>query len=219
MGSSCWDPGARRTCTGLDGERVLRRYRDGYDAAQEAEIMAYVGGFGYPVPTVYDVDGPDLVMELLDGPTMAAALEAADLELAAGAKMLADLHATACTPCPRDRRPGDGDRVIHLDLHPENVLLVARGPGRHRLAQRDGRATGPRPRPVRDGPRRGVVRGRCRASGRRPRHCSPRFLEHVGGDPLRLLDQALARRLANPTLSAAEHDLLGSAAALVRELA
>jgi hypothetical protein len=45
------------------------------------------------------------------------------------------------------------------------------------------------------------------------------FLEHVGGDPLRLLDRALARRLANPTLSAAEHDLLGSAAALVRELA
>jgi hypothetical protein len=45
------------------------------------------------------------------------------------------------------------------------------------------------------------------------------FLEHVGGDPLRLLDEALARRLANPMLSTAEHDLLGSAAALVRELA
>jgi len=111
----------------LDGERALRRYRDGYDVAQEAEIMAYVGAFGYPVPTVYDVDGPDLVMELLDGPTMAAALEAADLELPAGATMLADLH-DRLHALPARSPDRDGDRVIHLDLHPENVLLVARGP-------------------------------------------------------------------------------------------
>jgi len=60
----------------LDGGRVLRRYRRGEDAAGEAEIMAYAAGLGFPVPEVYAADGPDLVMERLDGPTLAQALMA-----------------------------------------------------------------------------------------------------------------------------------------------
>jgi len=201
----------------LDGERVLRRYRDGYDVAQEAEIMAYVGAFGYPVPTVYDVDGPDLVMELLDGPTMAAALEAADLELPAGATMLADLH-DRLHALPARSPDRDGDRVIHLDLHPENVLLVARGPV---VIDWRNATDGP---PDFDLALSAMVLAEVSFAVDVERAVAVRallagFLEHVGGDPLRLLDRALARRLANPTLSAAEHDLLGSAAALVRELA
>jgi aminoglycoside phosphotransferase (APT) family kinase protein len=103
----------------LDDGRVLRRYRHGGDAGPEAAVMAYVGAAGYPVPRVYSAEGTDLVMERLDGETMLDALLGGRLCLAAGADLLVDLlgrlHAI----------PG---RVVHLDLHPENVLLTSRGP-------------------------------------------------------------------------------------------
>jgi tRNA A-37 threonylcarbamoyl transferase component Bud32 len=43
----------------VDAQRVLRRYRHGGDAA----VMAYLAEAGFPVPTVYHVEGADLVME------------------------------------------------------------------------------------------------------------------------------------------------------------
>jgi hypothetical protein len=47
----------------LDDTRVLRRYRDGWPAAHEAAVMAYVGGLGYPVPKVFRTDGAGLVLQ------------------------------------------------------------------------------------------------------------------------------------------------------------
>lgn len=110
----------------LDPRRVLRRYRDGADASAEAAVMTYVGGLGFAVPTVEAVAGIDLVMERLDGPTMLAALAAGTLDPRAAARLLADLHAHLHSlPARISRDPAV--RILHLDLHPGNVVLSTRG--------------------------------------------------------------------------------------------
>jgi tRNA A-37 threonylcarbamoyl transferase component Bud32 len=45
--------------------------------------MAYIGRFGYPVPEVFAVDGADLVMARVDGPTMSESLVAGKLAVGA----------------------------------------------------------------------------------------------------------------------------------------
>lgn len=55
----------------LDSTRVLRRYRHGGSADEEARVMAHLAGVGFAVPRVHDVNGADLVMDRLTGPTMA----------------------------------------------------------------------------------------------------------------------------------------------------
>jgi tRNA A-37 threonylcarbamoyl transferase component Bud32 len=203
----------------LGDDRVLRRYRNGGDATREAEIMTYVGGHGYPVPSVYDATGPDLVMELLDGPTMAAALWDGSLEVSAGARALADLsnrlHAIPA-------RPGsaDGDRVIHLDLHPYNVMLASGGP-----VVIDWRNAEDGPADL-DTALSAVILAQVAlddddSEGPHTlvREFLAHFLAHVADDPLRLLDEAVERRGVDPNATAAERGRLPHAAALVRDLA
>jgi aminoglycoside phosphotransferase (APT) family kinase protein len=111
----------------LGDVKVLRRYRDGGPVKREAEVMAYLTGLGYPVPTVLGVNGPDLVMERVTGPTMAETMASGALTPDAAQRILADLHARLHALRPRvGAEPGD--RVLHLDLHPENVLMSPRGP-------------------------------------------------------------------------------------------
>lgn len=102
---------------------VLRRYRDGRPAGEEAELMRWLRGLGYPVPEVHRTAGPDLVMERIAGPTLAAAMTAGDLSAADGGRLLAGLH---------DRlhalEYAGGLPLIHLDLHPLNVILAEDGP-------------------------------------------------------------------------------------------
>jgi aminoglycoside phosphotransferase (APT) family kinase protein len=122
----------------LDDGRVLRRYRDpGRTAEREARVMTHARDAGLPVPEVFDVDGPDLVLARVDGPTMAAALVRRPWTLARHARTLAALHAAVhAVPAPDwlDGLPADGGpppegaALLHLDLHPENVLLTAGGP-------------------------------------------------------------------------------------------
>ncbi|MEV4620450.1 phosphotransferase [Asanoa sp. NPDC049573] len=111
----------------LGPDRVLRRYRHGGDSAPEAEVMAYLTGAGYPAPIVYDADGPDLVMERLDGPTLLSAALAGESTPDAVAAVIADLHERLHALPPRIAAD-PGDRILHLDLHPDNVMLTARGP-------------------------------------------------------------------------------------------
>ncbi|MDT0267193.1 phosphotransferase [Streptomyces sp. DSM 44915] len=110
----------------LPGARVLRRYRGALDARPEGRLLARLGRLGYPVPRVYPDAGPgvelgpgDLVLERLHGPTLAAAvLSGAVTPERTGAilaRLLDQLHAL----------PGG---LVHLDLHPENVLCTAGGP-------------------------------------------------------------------------------------------
>ena len=125
----------------LGHDRVLRRYHDHTRSARgEAEIMSWAAAHGVPVPEVFDADGPDIVMEKVDGPTMLADAARRPWRLASHAALLARLHAQVHAVPALDwlRAPfaggrageggGAGTVLLHLDLHPENVLLSARGP-------------------------------------------------------------------------------------------
>ena len=115
----------------LDERRVLRRYRNGESSEREAAVMTYLAGAGFPVPRVHDASGPDLVLERLGGRDMLADLSARPWLARRHARTLAGLHDRlhAITAPPSLRAPfGPGGRVVHLDLHPGNVMLTAAGP-------------------------------------------------------------------------------------------
>jgi aminoglycoside phosphotransferase (APT) family kinase protein len=115
----------------LDGQRVLRRYRNGGSAEREAAVMAYLAEAGYPVPRVYDASGPDLVMERLDGRDMLASLSSRPWLVRQYARTLAKLHDrlhSIVAPQSLAEQFGPGDRILHLDLHPGNVMLTSTGP-------------------------------------------------------------------------------------------
>ena len=96
--------------------------------------MAYVHEHGYPVPRVDELsdDGTELVMERIDGPTMVAAIGAAPWTVRRHGHALAELHVAlhelTAPPAMRASPVGLGDRVVHLDLHPLNVLVGPKGP-------------------------------------------------------------------------------------------
>jgi tRNA A-37 threonylcarbamoyl transferase component Bud32 len=112
--------------------RVLRRTRyPGYDSVPEATIMRHLAAHGFPVPEVFDADGTDLVMERLDGRDMLIDLGKRPWLARKHARLLAGMHnALHQIEAPAGLRHlfGPGNRVMHLDLHPGNVMLTARGP-------------------------------------------------------------------------------------------
>ena len=105
--------------------RVLRRYRSAHDSAPEAELMAHVARHGFPVPAVHDVDGRDLVMDRVVGRSQLDDIERRPWRVAAHGRALADLHRRLDgIPTPG----GEDGGIVHLDLHPGNVLCTADGP-------------------------------------------------------------------------------------------
>ena len=93
--------------------------------------MAWARSHGYPVPQVYERTETDLILDRLDGPTMLADLGRRPWRLHRHARTLAGLHrqlhgipAPAELPAPL----GEGGSLVHLDLHPGNVVLTASGP-------------------------------------------------------------------------------------------
>ena len=95
--------------------------------------MSFVAEHGYRVPAVEDVraGGTELVMERIDGPMMMDVMVRQPWTMARYASMLADLHdALHEIPAPGwlAQLPDGGDRLVHLDLHPMNVMLSPRGP-------------------------------------------------------------------------------------------
>jgi len=111
--------------------QVLRRARDGRSLAGEAEVMSYARDQGYPAPAVSDAGAGYLVMERLDGPTMLQDVLARPAHLRRHARVLADLHRRLHEIAALPGLPGvevDGDRLLHRDLHPLNVLMTSRGP-------------------------------------------------------------------------------------------
>ena len=137
---------------GPDSGRILRRYRNGRTSEREAEIMQHARAHGYPVPAVYDVRGIDMIMERLEGPTMLKELGTRPWTVLKHAKTLAQLHRelasippldwmTSFPPRPSEDAPplsrargrglgggGASDALLHLDLHPDNVILSPNGP-------------------------------------------------------------------------------------------
>lgn len=112
-------------------DRVWRVYRDGRDARTEADVMRHLAAHGYPVPRVHDVDGPGLLLDRVEGPTLTESVQRRPWRARAAGRLLDDLlERLTDVPVPSGLpRPfGSGAHLLHLDLHPGNVLLGAGGP-------------------------------------------------------------------------------------------
>jgi len=111
--------------------RILRRYRTPHDCLYEAAVMQHVRAHGYPAPEAIEVSGGDIVMERLDGPTMLGDLSRRPWRMRGYARLLSTLiRRLHAIPPPEWLRPrlGGGTALVHLDLHPDNVMLTSRGP-------------------------------------------------------------------------------------------
>jgi aminoglycoside phosphotransferase (APT) family kinase protein len=188
----------------LDDARVLRRYRFATDVAAEVAVMRHAAGHGFPVPEVHEAAGTDMVMERLAGPTMAEALLAGELSPADGAAMTADLL-RRLHEVPARSGPGT---IVHLDLHPENVLLTPRGPvvidwrnGGDGDPDLDTALSALILAQVAIG---SIVHDLGAAAG----VLLDSFLVLAPGDPLRRLDDAVALRRGQRTMSAGEIGML-----------
>ncbi|MFI9173021.1 phosphotransferase [Streptomyces lincolnensis] len=200
----------------IDEGWVLRRNREGWgDAAAEGVVMEHVRSHGYPVPLVRLADSTrtDLVLERLYGPTMLQACLNGALDPAeAGATLaclLRELHAVP-------GRTSAAARVLHLDLHPDNVVLTADGP---RVIDWTNAEEG---EPGLDWGMSAVILAQV-AVGDAPLAGPARSMlgalladsSDLTGDGLA---EALRRRAANPTMSRRETGLLGDAGELIRAL-
>lgn len=175
----------------LGDGRVLRSFKGKGDAAGEAVVMKHARAHGFPVPAVLEVREDALVLELVDGPTMAADLRRHPWRLDRHARALAGLHARL------HEIPFDGERLLHLDLHPENVLLSAGGPVV--LDWTNSRAGDP----GLDLALTWVICASVDDLGARA--FTRRFLRHVDREAARqALPQAVAYRLADPNVTDAE---------------
>ncbi|WP_217551556.1 phosphotransferase family protein [Streptomyces sp. GbtcB6] len=199
----------------IDEAWVLRRDRDGRgDAAAEGAVMAYVREHGYPAPRVRPSGSrTELVMERLSGPTMLAALLAGETDAEEGGALLASLLRRLHAVPGRD--PADpGTRVLHLDLHPDNVILTPDGP---RVIDWTNAEDGP---PGLDWGMSAVILAQV-ALGAYP--LAHKLLAALLADPAELseegLAEALRRRAVNPTMSREEVEVLGEAGELIRTIA
>jgi tRNA A-37 threonylcarbamoyl transferase component Bud32 len=185
----------------LGNGRVLRRFRHDGDVTAEAALMVRLRESGFPVPEVYEAAGADLVMERVPGPTLVAAMRNGDKEIAEAAAIMLDLH-------ERLR----AHRVLHLDLHPDNVLLGPDGPV---LIDWTNSAEGP---PELDAAVSALILAQEAVSGSELAGLADGLLAAFAAriDAITELDRAVQFRRVNPTMSARELADLDRAADLVR---
>jgi aminoglycoside phosphotransferase (APT) family kinase protein len=206
----------------LDEERVLRRNRSGRSTAVEASIVRHVTAHGFPAPLVYSADGPDLVMERLQGPTLLQSLAADETGVREAARILADLH-TQLHTIPAIDLPGrparPGDVVVHLDLHPANVILTeAHGPSVVDWVNARGGSA------ALDVAMTALIIAEVATDSdgeysEAARAVLVAFLADAGVDPLPALAEASRMRSSDPSLVIGERDLVPLAAELVQHFA
>jgi tRNA A-37 threonylcarbamoyl transferase component Bud32 len=111
---------------------VLRRAKNGRVIEGEARTIEYARDHGYPVPKIHEVraGGTEIVMERIEGPMMIDVMLKKPWRSSRYARELADLHDRLHTIPAPEWLPNvdDGDRLVHLDLHPMNVMLTQSGP-------------------------------------------------------------------------------------------
>ncbi len=106
---------------------LVKHTRTGRDLRREAEMMTYLSGHGIAVPRVFDATADELVMQYVPGPRMSEEIGRKPWLAAQLGRELAELHHRLdAIPAP-DFLSGDGD-LLHLDLHPGNVVLGPEGP-------------------------------------------------------------------------------------------
>jgi aminoglycoside phosphotransferase (APT) family kinase protein len=110
---------------------VMRRYRRPRDTEREVAAMEHARANGFPAPAARALNDTEIVMERVDGPTMLTDLTLRPWRLGSHASTLAALHdrlhaipGPPWLPAPL----GDGESLLHLDLHPDNVMLSKSGP-------------------------------------------------------------------------------------------
>ncbi|MBA3265429.1 MAG: phosphotransferase, partial [Nocardioidaceae bacterium] len=147
------------------------------------------------------------------GPTMLESLVDGSLDVQAGGVLLADLH-RRLHDLPALLSADATDRILHLDLHPGNVLLSPRGP-----VVIDWRNATEGPADL-DLALSALILAEVAVEKANPLASAASlllsaFLESAGGDPLRTLSQAVEIRRADPALLGADAGLLGEAAGLI----
>ncbi|CAM3312780.1 phosphotransferase [Occultella aeris] len=209
----------------LGDDSVLRRYRDGQNAEPEGKLIGHLTRQSFPVPLVHSAHGGDLVMERLYGPTMLGALIAGEMDIETAMTVLAELHrALRQVGPPPDALVPTGHGLIHLDLHPDNVIMEpGRGPV---LIDWNNAEIGPGDldvamtalimAEVAVNPDGAELVG---ALHDQLRHAVGVFLAAAGGAPVAQLGEAVRRRVANVTLSEDERRASVRAGDLVVELA
>ncbi|MFI9582990.1 phosphotransferase [Streptomyces sp. NPDC052236] len=207
----------------IDDEWVLRRYRDGGDATAEAVVMSHLAEHGYPVPRVRDATDTDLVIQRLYGPSMLQALEGGTITAKEAGAVLGHLLHRLHTIPARVSPQNPLARVLHLDLHPDNVMLTPDGP-----MVIDWRNTEEGPpgldwgmsslilaQAAVDTPAQAAVA--CAVLSSLLSHPGPSVT--LGNANAGHLAEARTRRAADPAMSGREPRLLDDAVALVCELA
>jgi tRNA A-37 threonylcarbamoyl transferase component Bud32 len=185
----------------LGDGRVLRRFRYDGDVAAEAAVMVRLRESGFPVPEVFEAAGTDLIMERVPGPTLLAAIRNGDKGIAEAAAIMLDLH-------ERLRK----HHILHLDLHPDNVLMGPDGPV---LIDWTNSAEGPLEL---DAAVSALILAQEALSGSELAGLADELLKAFAPhlDVITELDRAVQYRRANPTMSAQELADLDRAADLVR---
>jgi hypothetical protein len=93
--------------------------------------MRHVRAHGVPAPEVFEVDRLDMVLERVHGPTMLEDLANRPWRLGDHVRTLVELHRLVHqVPVPTGPSApfGDGECLLHLALHPANVILSDNGP-------------------------------------------------------------------------------------------
>lgn len=112
-------------------DRLLRRYLRHGGALRAVEVMSLARAAGYPVPRAAALSEREMLLERVDGPTMAEDLGRRPWRRWSHAVTLASLHdrlhAIAAPPW-LEAPLGQGPALLHLDLHPANLLLSSHGP-------------------------------------------------------------------------------------------
>ena len=173
--------------------------------------MDYARSRGYPVPRARAQSDTEIVMDRLEGVTMLDDIGRRPWRIERHARTLAELlrrlhalEAPAWLPTPL----GDGDALLHLDLHPDNVILTDNGPV---VIDWPNAARGPAGADVAhtwivlacSGPTTGAYRRALSAAGRRV--FTRLFLRHCDrAEALPFIEAAGAYRLANRTLPQSE---------------
>ncbi|WP_028045447.1 phosphotransferase [Cellulomonas sp. URHE0023] len=212
----------------VDDWTVLRRYRSGRDASSEVELLRRAAAHGFPAPTVLAASGPDIVMERLHGPTLLQALGAEEVSLADAAAILNDLHSRLhAIPAPEGWAAGSpdvwprgrtGPVIVHLDIHPANVILSeSRGPA---LIDWSNARTGTAELDV---ALTALIIAEVAADAggvysQAARALLAAFLHAIDVDLLAVLDDAADVRSADPSLIPGEKALVPAAAELIRDL-
>lgn len=106
---------------------LVKRTRTGRDLRREARMMMYLSGHGIPVPRVHEATADELVMQYVPGPRMSEEIGRRPWLAGRLGRELADLHHRLDVIAAPDFLSGEGD-LLHLDLHPGNVVLGPEGP-------------------------------------------------------------------------------------------